>query len=192
MNYLAHLLLADETPESRIGNLAPDFARPPELNQLPPEVQPGIQRHRKVDALTDAHPAFARSKQRLFPEHGRFSGILTDLVYDHVLSLQWERYSTQPREVFIAECYAQFASHEHYMPPSMVGPVQRMAAQDWLGDYIDLDGMGRILAMMSVRLTQRFNRVVDLMPALKTYEQHLPGLTEDFEALMPTLLDAVR
>jgi len=191
VNYLAHLLLADPTPASRIGNLAPDFARQRDLRELPPEIQIGIERHRRVDRLTDAHPAFARSRRRLFPAHGRYSGILVDLFYDYALSARWADYDIRPLAEFIARCYADLRRHDADMPEPMRGPVRRMIDQDWLSDYGTEPGLARILTMMSVRLTHRFRRPVDLTPAVETLAQHRAGIIDDFNDLFPDIRAAV-
>jgi len=192
VNYLAHLLLADPTPASRIGNLAPDFARQRDLRGLPPDVQSGIDRHRRVDRLTDCHPAFARSRNRLFPRHGRFSGIIVDLFYDHALTRRWEQHHAAPLPEFIERCYAHLRDHDADMPEPMRPPVRRMIDQDWLGDYATDAGLQRILTMMSVRLTHRFKRPVDLTPAVETLGTHRSGILDDFDELFPAVRAAVQ
>jgi len=192
VNYLAHLLLADPTPASRIGNLAPDFVRKRDLLAMPPDIQRGIERHRRVDRLTDAHPVFARTRARLFPHHGRYSGILVDLFYDHALSVQWDAYHHRPRTDFISQCYAHLRDHTADMPEPMRRPVQRMIDQDWVGDYATDAGMARILTMMSVRFTHRFKRPVDLTPAVDTLAAHRAAIINDFSELFPDVRAAVR
>jgi acyl carrier protein phosphodiesterase len=56
MNYLAHLFLADDTPESLIGNLLGDFLKGVNKEQYSIAIQLGIELHRKVDVCTDSHP----------------------------------------------------------------------------------------------------------------------------------------
>ena len=53
MNFFAHLVLAEPTPQSRLGNLMGDFCQGLDLKTLPVAVQAGIWRHRAIDRFTD-------------------------------------------------------------------------------------------------------------------------------------------
>ena len=63
MNYLAHLFLAEHTPESLLGNLLGDFLQGISKERYSIAIQQGIQLHRKVDAYTDSHPIVKEAKQ---------------------------------------------------------------------------------------------------------------------------------
>src|SRR5688572_426656 len=100
MNWLAHLLLSEPTPEFRIGNLLPDLLPASELQTLSPIFRRGVECHRRIDAFTDTHPVFRRSVARLVPPHRRFGGVLIDLFYDHFLATNWRQYSPIPLDEF--------------------------------------------------------------------------------------------
>ena len=51
MNFLAHLFLAGDTPESLIGNLAGDFVKGPLGDRFPPAIAEGLRR-RGIDVTT--------------------------------------------------------------------------------------------------------------------------------------------
>ena len=77
MNYLAHLYFAEDTPESRVGNLMPDFTKGPvEAQSFCAGVMRGMQTHCAVDRFTDHHPVFARSRTLISPDRRRFAGII--------------------------------------------------------------------------------------------------------------------
>jgi len=65
MDYLAHLYLAEDEPESLIGSLMGDFAKGRIDDGLAPGIRWGIVVHRMVDVFTDAHAIVGRSKRRL-------------------------------------------------------------------------------------------------------------------------------
>ncbi len=220
MNFLAHLYLADPTPASMIGNLLPDLVPGP-LNRgvqaqlrtgvdsrlhtvghrgehrggspgLDPGVLAGAINHKRVDAFTDTHPVFARSRARLRPRHGRYSAILTDMFYDHVLAKHWNRYHDQPLDEFIDRAYTAMSEHTHLMPEPMAAITGRMIEQDWLRSYSTADGMRRILTMMSVRFSERLARSVELEHAVEDLQRHGDDFTDDFHEFFPELTDYVR
>ncbi len=192
MNFLAHLYLADDTPASRIGNLLPDLVRVRRGQTLDPEVARGADMHRRVDAFTDTHPVFLRSRERLFDRHGRYSGILVDLFYDHLLAGDWPRWRHQPLDAFLDEVYQQFAANRHLMPEKMWRTVQRMTGQNWLAGYAHLEGMRATLEGMSHRLSSRFNRHVDLTPAIDDLVALRAPLQTDFDIFFPALIAFAR
>jgi len=166
----------------------PDLCRIHSLKGLQPVVSRGVQLHRKIDTWTDTHPAFSTTRARLFPTHGRFSGILTDIFYDHVLAVDWHKWHNSPLSDFIANYYQAMADNPSLMPFRMRMIVDRMAQDDWLGCYNSVEGMRIILGRMSMRFTERFDRDIDLRPGADTLADLLPEIRSDFQQLYPDLI----
>lgn len=190
MNFLAHLYFADPTPESMAGNLMADFLRGPVDPTLPPAVREGIARHRRVDAFTDAHPCFRRSAARLRPTWGRYSVVLVDMFYDHVLARDWIEWSDEPLADFAARAHEHLEAARPLMPEIMQRAMGRLIAERWLESYATVEGMGTALA----RLERRFRRPLPrpLVEATADLVLHGPGITEDFDAFFPDLAADVR
>lgn len=193
MNFLAHLYFDHEDADAMIGALLPDLApgRWRRLEALPATIADAAQRHRRIDRLTDAHPLVARSKQRIFAQQGRFSGILIDVYYDHLLSRSWSRYHDQPLAAFIARCYGLLAGAMRRMPPPMRPAIARMIEQDWLSAYATDAGLRRIVSMLAWRLTQRFGRTMVLDGAVAELAGHRRALADDFHAFFPDLIESM-
>jgi len=191
MNFLAHLALADDDAPSRIGSILPDLVRGRLPDDLHPRVRAGALHHRRVDAFTDTHPLVARSVARLRPACGRYSGIVVDVLYDHLLAADFERWHDQRLRPFVDDVYAQFAANEQLMPPRMRLIAERMIEQDWIGSYATIEGIAARLAQMSARFAHRFGREVSLLGATDSFPEHGPGLREDFDAFYPQLRDAM-
>ncbi len=96
MNYLAHFFLAENTPESLLGNLLGDFVKGSAVNLYPQEIIKGIYLHRKVDSYTDSHAIVRSSKSLVCSQRRRFAGVLIDVFYDHFLAKNWREYSEVP------------------------------------------------------------------------------------------------
>lgn len=188
MNYLAHLYLADDSPASLIGNLLPDLHRGRLPEDLDPVVLEGVYRHRRVDVFTDSHPLFEKSCARLRPRHGRYSGVLVDVLYDHVLSVHWAEYHPEPLPRFIAGAYEQMLAEADLMPPRMRAIMLMMAREDWLSTYVTVEGIAHTLRRMSARLRERFDREVDLASAETELREQYDGFAEDFAGFFPDLM----
>ncbi len=92
MNYLAHALLAEPHRYSIIGNIAGDLVKGRlDDHPLHPRVADGVRRHRRVDALTDAHPAYRSSVAAFSPKYRRVAPIVLDVLFDHFLFTAWGR-----------------------------------------------------------------------------------------------------
>lgn len=188
MNFLAHLYLTDDTPEGMVGSLLPDLVRGADRRDIAPALLPAVRLHRKIDALTDSHPVFACSTQRLRPKHGRYAPIITDVLYDHFLSIDWPRYCDEPLDSFIARVHRTFAANPHLMPGAMRSVVQRLDEQNWLGSYAHIDGVRLTLERMSARLSCRFERQVDLTPAVDELVGSHGEFRREFHAFFPDVI----
>lgn len=188
MNYLGHLYLADGTPESLLGNLLGDFLKGVSLEQFPDPVRRGIQQHLRVDAFTDSHPLFRRSRARVQPPHRRYAGVLVDVFYDHFLARHWHEYSPVPLPTFAGEFYTVLEAHQALLPEPLRRMAPRMAAEDWLCSYARLDGIDRTLR----RLSRRLSRENGLGEAIVELEREYAALETDFRGFFPDLIAHVR
>ena len=181
MNYLAHLYLADGTPESLLGNFLGDFIKGVPLAGFPEGVQAGIRQHSRVDAFTDAHPVFSRSRARIQPPHRRYAAVLVDLFYDHYLARHWADYSTVPLPQFSREFYGVLTEHRELLPERLARMAPRMVEEDWLTSYRTVEGMEATLQ----RLSRRFTRPTAFAEAAVELRREYEGLEEDFRAFLP-------
>jgi acyl carrier protein phosphodiesterase len=185
VNYLAHLYLADPTPESMLGNVMADFVKGRAVDALPEAVRAGVLLHRQVDRFTDSHPVTNRSIGRVKERWGWYSGILIDVFYDHFLALDWDRYSPQTLRSFIDTAHAALLSRQELMTAEMRAVVQRMVRDDRLMSYGRLDGIEQTLLRIS-RLIRR--RQANLERAMDDLRQHFDALRGDFHDFFPELI----
>ena len=187
MNYLAHVFLARPTVESVCGNLMGDFMKGVRLNDLPPVIQRGVLNHRMVDRFTDAHPAVKALKPRLSPARRRFSGIICDVMFDHLLIQHWQAFSDDNFTDFVNNAHQQIEAGWHYLPTEMQRVMTLMIEQDWLHSYQTLAGVEAIIERMSRRI--RFEN--QLGGAMQEVEDLLPHYEDAFLSLFPALLTQV-
>jgi acyl carrier protein phosphodiesterase len=184
MNYLAHLYLVDDDPESLVGSLMGDFVKGGVNPARPPTIRHAILQHRRIDSFTDAHPLVKRSKQRIHPEFRRYAGILVDMFYDHFLASEWRSYSETPLEEFAGFVYQQLIRHFDTLPPRMQSSMRYMVDNDLLVSYQTIDGIGRALRGVETRL----RRPSRLGEAVSELENAYPMLCDDFRDFFPELI----
>lgn len=183
MNHLAHLLLSEPEPGVMVGNLMGDFLRGPVDEQLPPGVQRGVRLHRRIDAFTDDHPVFRRSRRRFPAGYRRYAGIMLDVFFDHLLARHWDRYAPLPLPEFSRRVYALLESERELMPRTMQRYVYYMREYDLLTAYRRPDSVQRVLD----RIARRLRRDNPLPSAGPELERLRPALEPDFAAFFPEL-----
>lgn len=188
VNHLAHLFLAPDDPEIRVGALLGDFAHGLDINTLPEKVASGLHHHRAVDAFTDAHPQVLAAKRLFSPQRRRFAGIALDVVFDHYLIRHWQRFTDVDIDAFIAEVYHDLGANRRLMPTRMATVTERMIRDDWFTAYRDIDTIGFVLD----RLAERIRYANRFAGALDELVQHDQQLEQHFLAFFPDLLAANR
>ena len=193
VNFLAHLVLAPQTPAGLIGSIAPDMIRGPLPDDLDLAVLASAKEHRHIDRATDAHQAFGRTRDRLTAVVGsRLSGVLADVLYDHVLATDWARWRSDEFGRYLAQTEKALMTAIDLVPKQMQSIVRKMIDEQWLASYASASGLRARLDTMSCRLSKRVGRPMSLMIS----EQHLADLyqpiADDFEQLWPDLISHVQ
>ncbi len=164
MNYFAHLVLAQPTLESTVGNLLGDFAKGVNREQLETSVSAGLDNHRAVDRFTDKHAAVQRLKRAFSPNRRRFAGIALDVYFDHLLMKHWSNLDSRPLDTVIDRFYRRMSDGRSLMPNRhMRMTTKRMIDYDWFGSYRDLDSIARALDRIAsrIRYDNHFDNAID-------------------------------
>lgn len=186
MNHLAHVFLAPDTPQARVGSILGDFCRGLSLQDLPSDVRRGVQHHLAVDAYTDGHPQVQASRRLFSRQRRRFAGVALDILYDHYLLAYWQRFSDCDPDAFIKGVYQELNAHEHLMPDPMIRVTRRITTDDWFGHYRYLDNIGYALDRVAarIRFPNRFDGIIEEI------HQHNPELEARFLAFFHDLQKA--
>ncbi len=191
MNWLAHLLLSPpDDPDFQLGNLLADFVKGNARHGTGEGFQRGMRCHQAIDAFTDSHPVAARSRTRLAARHGHFSGILVDVFYDHFLACHWRRFSPhQSLDAFVDGVHAAAAEPHRLagLPEEARTAIARIVADDRLRSYREVSGIAAALGRLSLYLTTRLRRPVDLEPAADELVVQRRELEADFLEFFPLL-----
>jgi acyl carrier protein phosphodiesterase len=164
MNHFAHLVLAQPTVESTVGNLLGDFARGLEQQELAPAIMAGLRNHRAVDRFTDSHPLVQEMKLTFSAGRRRFAGIALDIYFDHLLINHWDSFEDRSLVDLIAGFYQRITEGQEMMPgEDMRRVTKRMIEYDWFGSYQQLDAIAESLDRVAarIRFANRFDNAIE-------------------------------
>lgn len=183
MNYLAHLLLSGPDPDWQLGGLLGDFVKGPLKGERPEPIENGIRLHRRIDLLSDQHPAYLSALARLGPQWRRLGGIALDIWFDHLLACHWHQWSPAPLETFVDTCWSNFRQRQQWIPENAQAFIQRAEQFKLLPGYREVDVIQRTLERVGQRL-RRPQPLVDMLPLLQADRI---SLEREFHALLTDL-----
>lgn len=184
MNHFAHLVLAQPTVESTVGNLLGDFARGVDIESLSAPVKAGLLNHRAVDRFTDSHPLVVEMKRSFGEQRRRFAGIALDIYFDHLLIRYWDRFEQRPLADLTADFYQRMDLGQPLMPRAEMRRVtRRMVDYDWFGSYAEIDSIAESLDRVAarIRFANRFDN------AIEDLQRNDAGIREGFFEFYPQL-----
>jgi acyl carrier protein phosphodiesterase len=135
MNYLAHAYLAGDADSDRLGGLVGDFVKGPLPCGLPPDLAAGVALHRRIDSYADLRR--------------RYSGVMVDMFYDHLLAAHWSAYSSESLTAYSRGVYDLLDANAGILPERLGQVRVWMRKDDWLCGYRTLEGTGDALDRMA-------------------------------------------
>lgn len=184
MNFLAHLFLSGDSPQIRVGNFIGDFVRGKNMEErFGKEIAKGVGLHREIDWFTDRHPVVKKSKERLRPKYRHYSGVITDIFFDHFLAKNFDRYSARPLPDFANDCYSIIQQHDSILPEEVKHLMPFMMKGNWLVNYARVEGIHKALSGMARRA--RFESKMD--ESVEDLREHYADFENEFFIFFPDL-----
>lgn len=174
MNFLAHIYLSGDNDFIKIGNFMADGIRGTNYSHYPADIQKGILLHRAIDTFTDAHPVFRKSKHRLHQNYGHYSGVITDILYDHFLAKNWTNYSNTPLDSYAQSFYTILKENYTLLNEKTQQMLPYMIGRNWLVNYATIEGLTTTLFQMDHRTKNRVhmqNAIVELQRYQLEFEE---------------------
>jgi len=183
MNFLAHLWLADQTTTSLAGAVLGDWLHGRVPEHLPPEIRLGVSLHRRVDVMTDAHPAIVATRTQ-FP-HGdrRYAGIVLDVVTDHLLWNRWDEFSDEKLPDFCARCGADVQANARWFDEAGGFAPTAREFELLLLSYGSAGGIRHALH----RIADRMRKPEGLIAASERWPEHAELLAPRLDELLGDL-----
>jgi acyl carrier protein phosphodiesterase len=184
MNYLAHLYLSGNDPHVRIGNFIGDYVKGNSYDKYSPGIRKGILLHRRIDDFTDKHPIVKQSAAKLYDHYGRYSGIITDMFYDHLLAAGWDNYSKTDLSTFVTDVHKLLIFNYFKLPARVKGFLPFLIKNRGLENYQYISGLRRALTIMS----NRSSLPSKTDTAIKILEEHYDEFRTEFNTFFPEVI----
>lgn len=187
MNFLAHLFLSGENEKLMVGNFIGDYVKGRNYENYKDGVKQGILLHRQIDFYTDNHLKFREAKKLMVPEFGLYSGIIIDLIYDHLLAKNWDNYSTRNLREYTKWVHAVLLKNFFYLPKRVQGFLPILIQNRRLESYATVEGIQKSLEIMSryTSLPKKSEKAIEIM------EANLPFFESNFADFMNDVISFV-
>ncbi len=180
MNYLAHLFLAPDDENWQLGGILGDFIKGPIDERITSthhrDVVNGIKLHRKIDLFSDQSAIFKRSADRINIKQKRFSRVLIDMYFDHILAKHWSQFHPTNLADFSRHIYEVILKDRPENPQTFRRTSQLIVSEDWFRSYTSLDG----ITLQIERLGTRLKRGNALLGGAKDLISHPVEFEADF------------
>ncbi len=167
MNHLAHFHLAGDDPAYLLGALLGDHVKGELRGHRPDPIERGIRLHRRIDALTDEHPAVRALLARFPPGLRRYGGIALDVCFDRCLSRDWQHWHPQPLPQFCADVFDVLERNREHLTGAAITQFRRLQRYDTLLSLRHWDTVERVLAAIGERL-RHANPLPRSVPVLRS------------------------
>mgnify|MGYP000980322078 CR=1 FL=1 len=179
MNYLAHALLSGDNAELLIGNFIADHIRGNQLAQFPPGVVQGVYLHRNIDAFTDSHAGFKKTKRFFYEGFEKHSGILVDIYFDHLLAKNFGQFHPLQLNTFAAGVYKTYEANRHLLPEGSNRFLDYVLSNNIYSSYANRDGIQKVLYHLSHRIKHNVRLDESLLLFTKN-EEEISGIFFEF------------
>ena len=176
MNYLAHIYLSGNDRKVQIGNFIGDAVKGSTYNNYPKSIAQGILMHRAIDDYTDHHPIIRETVRDMRPHFGRYSAVLLDIFFDHLLASHFEEFSSTSLNNFSRRFYITILANWKYLPERIKNFMWHFISTNRLGRYAKIEGIKESLSIMT-----RFRLAVDVEDAISFLSDNKEDLWQVFQ-----------
>jgi len=191
MNWLAHVLLSEKHIEHQLGNLLTDPLKAKVWAGASEYIHRGIVTHLSIDTFTDSHEIVKRSKASLTPR-GHLKGVVLDVLYDHFLSLHWDRFCHTPREKFLEDFRSKALMAIGDYPDKAQDVITRVVGNRQLSSYEHMDGVVAAFERIDNRLSDRARSKDTCTRYIPLIAKERNALEDAFLLFFPELMKAVK
>jgi len=161
-----------------------DYVKGKDYLRFSSGIQKGILLHRHIDSFTDNHPVVRHDKTFFSERYQKYAGVVTDILYDHYLATEWNKFSTQDLSSFIDEIHELILSNYSLLPEGLQRMVPYIIKNRWFYSYGTLEGVQSVLIGMSKGTSLPDESVF----AIKVIREHYETLKKDFFEFFPQLI----
>ena len=191
MNWLAHVFLSQKNIEHQLGNILTDPLKAKAWDGASDAFYRGIENHKRIDAFTDSHAIVSRSKKSLTPR-GHLKGVVLDILYDHFLSLHWDRFCSISREKFLNDFHMKALYAIGDYPDKAQEVITKVVSNRQLVSYEHMDGVVAAFGRIDNRLSDRARSKDTTTRYIPLIAENREELEADFLLFFPELMAMVK
>ncbi|MFM1876013.1 MAG: hypothetical protein RL266_1750 [Bacteroidota bacterium] len=188
MNFLGHIFLTPNDDELLLGNFIADSVKGNPDGRYSKGVADGIRLHRAIDAFTDRHPLVRKGVERFRSTQGRYSPVVIDVVYDHILASNWDTFHNEELGVFTQSVYQRLQALSAYFPTPVQQFFPYMKQQDWLYNYQFEWGFRKSLE----GLDKRSSNPTEMHKAVEVYQLNKNEFFDEFSSFIAEATNGVK
>ncbi|MDZ4664306.1 MAG: ACP phosphodiesterase [Bacteroidota bacterium] len=185
MNYLAHAYLSNNDEGLLLGNFIADHIRGNNFNHLSEEIKKGVYLHRKIDQFTDEHPSFKQSKRLFYDGFEKYSGVLVDIYFDHLLAKNFLSYSSKNLAEFTSHVYGIYEKNKQVLPENSERFLSYVLSNNIYFAYSKIEGIEKVL----FHLSHRINHGVMLNASVPLFKRNEIAFQENFDVFIKDIID---
>jgi len=183
MNFLGHLWIADKTGTSLAGAVLGDWLRGRIPERFPEELRTGVALHRRIDVMTDSHPAVVECRAKFADGQRRYAGIVLDVVIDHLLARDWDQFSDEALHAFVEHCAAAIERGIGWFEAAGGPQLDSRRFQKMLLSYASPEGVDFALQ----RTAGRLRKPDGLLATVATWRAHAEQLAPRLREIVDDL-----
>lgn len=186
MNFLAHAYLSFNDPEVLVGNMIADAIKGKGVNNYPCQIKKGILLHRSIDAYTDQHELVKKTRKIFYPVIRHYSMVISDVIYDHFLGVNWSKYNQETLTDFAMRSYHDLERNSQYFPEKFDRIFPNMKEDNWFVMYSTKPGIYKTIE----RLSYRSKEFIWSKETIRNFDEHYVELEKHFLEFFPELIDS--
>lgn len=191
MNWLAHVFLSEHKIDFQIGNYLADPLKGRLWDSASADIEKGMKTHILIDSYTDSHKNVSKSKSRL-REKGLLKPVIIDLTYDHLLTKNWDQFSSVPLREFLDTFNIEAIQRSKDLPSDASNLVYHLAQNDRLNKYHSLEQLKRSFERIDTRLSERLLARETAVSYMDVVSDNIEQLENDFMIFFPELCKLVK
>ena len=117
----------------------------------------------------------------------KYAGVVTDIIYDHFLTKEWNFFSRRPLESVTYNFYRALVNNYDILPDKVRDMMPFFIINNWIESYQTLNGIKHVLKTLSSHTTLPKQTGF----AMRILKKNYFSLQDDFMEFFPQLIDYV-
>lgn len=155
VNWLAHIFLSEQNIDFQLGNYLADPLKARVWENASLDIKRGMKVHLLIDSFTDKHEIFVQSKKRL-REKGLLKSIVVDIIYDFLLTKNWDTFCNIPFEDYTNQFYKDAEYQISSLPHKPSIYVESMVRNQILNKYKTLSHVKKLFKELTTDYQKNF------------------------------------